>query len=249
MRVPLYDPSKGKMRVVGLISGSGKSLLTVIEQQRQLDQSQGSPYEVVAIFTDNPKSKAREIGEQFGIPTIVHDIRAFYGERGAKITDKSVRRAFDLETLEALAPYKAHVALYAGYVWATTAPLVDAFLGVNVHPADLSIEKEGKRSYAGANGVRDALRAGEKTVASTAHLVTTQVDGGPILMISKPIAVDWGKKSLEELEKECLTLLNAEARRLFPKVVKALAEGHFERDEKGLLYYQGIPIPKGYRDC
>ena len=236
------------MRVVGLVSGSGKSLLTVIEQQKELDESKGSPYEVVAIFTDSPKSKAREIGEQFGIPVILHDIRAFYAERGAKITDMTVRQAFDLETVKALARYKAHVALYAGYVWATTAPLVNTFLGINVHPADLSIEKGGKRAYAGAHGVREALMAGEKTVASTAHLVTTQVDGGPILMISKPIAVDRGRKSLEELEKECLNLLNGEARRLFPKVVRAVAEGHFERDEDGLLYYQGLPIPKGYRE-
>ncbi|MGQ9648057.1 MAG: phosphoribosylglycinamide formyltransferase [Thermodesulfobacteriota bacterium] len=248
MRAHLYSPKKGKMRVVGLASGSGKSLLTVIEQQKELDASKGSPYEVVAIFTDNPKSKAREIGEQFDIPVILHDIRAFYAERGAKITDMTVRQTFDLETVKALAPYNAHVALYAGYVWAATAPLVNAFLGINVHPADLSIENDGKRAYAGAHGVRDALLAGEKMLASTAHLVTTEIDGGPILMISKPIAVDWGKRSLEELEKECLNLLNREARRLFPKVVKAVAEGDFEIDEDGLLYYMGLPIPKGYRE-
>jgi DNA/RNA endonuclease G (NUC1) len=67
-------------------------------------------------------------------------------------------------------------------------------------------------------------------------------------MISRSIPVDWGKKSFEELEKECLNLLNQEARKLFPKVVMALAEGNFQRDENGLIYYRNIPIPKGYRE-
>jgi acetyltransferase len=236
------------MRVVGLISGSGKSLVTVIEQQLDSEKQSGSPYEVVAIFSDNPKSKAEEIGKQYRIPVVIRDISAYYSERGVKITDKKLREEFDTETVKALSPYKAHVALYAGYVWATTAPLVNAYIGINVHPADLSIEKDGKRAYSGAYGVKDAFTAGEKTVASTAHLVTTLVDGGPILMISRSIPVDWGKKSFEELEKECLNLLNQEARKLFPKVVMALAEGNFQRDENGLIYYRNIPIPKGYRE-
>lgn len=248
MRTPLFDPQQGKMQVVGLISGSGKSLVAVIEQQKNLEKQGYCPYEVVALFSDNPKSKAEEIGKQFQIPVIIRDIRAYCAERGVKITDKKVREAFDTGTVQALSPYQGHVALYAGYVWATTAPLVSAFIGVNVHPADLSVEKGGKRAYAGGNGVRDALAAGEKTVASTAHLVTTQVDGGPILMISRSIPVDWGKKSFEELEKECLGLLNQEARKLFPRVVRALAEGLFQRDEHGLLYYGDIPIPKGLRE-
>jgi folate-dependent phosphoribosylglycinamide formyltransferase PurN len=126
--------------------------------------------------------------------------------------------------------------------------LVNAFIGVNAHPADLSIEEDGKRAYAGANGVSAALVAGEKTVVSTMHLVTTQVDGGPILMISRSIPVDWGTKSFQELEKECLGLLKEEPCKLFPKVTKALAEGLFQRDEKGLLNYGDIQIPQGLRD-
>jgi phosphoribosylglycinamide formyltransferase-1 len=248
MRKPVFDPRQGKMRIVGLMSGSGKSLITVIEQQKNLEKQGHFPYEVVAIFSDNPRSKAEEIGRQFDIPVIIRDIQAYYSKRGTKITDKKVREEFDTEAVEALARYSAHVALYTGYTWATTYPLVNAFIGVNAHPADLSIEKDGKRAYAGANGVRAVLAAGEKTVACTTHLVTTQVDGGPILMISRSIPVGWGTKSFEELEKECLGLLKEEAHRLFPKVTKALAEGLFQRDEKGLLYYGDIPIPRGLRE-
>lgn len=247
MLAPIYDPKKGRMRVVGLMSGSGKSLLTVIEQQIELNKKGDCPYEVVAIFSDNPKSKAEEIGKNYNIPVIIRDIRAFYLEHKTKITDKKLREKYDLETIKALSPFEADVAIYTGYVWVATAPLVNAYIGVNIHPADLSIEKGGKRAYAGAHGVRDALLAGEKFLASTAHLVTTEVDGGPILMISKSIPVIRGDKKFEELEKEYLNLLNQEARKLFPEVVLALAMGDFQKDEDGLIYYKNKPIPKGYR--
>jgi len=68
------------------------------------------------------------------------------GQRGIRQRDYKTFRAVKPDFLA-----------YAGYVWATTAPIVNAYIGVNAHPADLSIEKDGRRAYAGANGVRDAL--------------------------------------------------------------------------------------------
>jgi hypothetical protein len=37
--------------------------------------------------------------------------------------------------------------------------------------------------------VRDAVVAGERETRSTAHLVTASLDGGPVLLRSKPYAV------------------------------------------------------------
>jgi folate-dependent phosphoribosylglycinamide formyltransferase PurN len=245
---PLYDSSKGKMRVAGLVSGTGSSFRTIIEQQIQMQAKGGCPYEVVGIFSDNPKSKGLDMGKEFNIPVFVNDIRAFYEKRGKKITDKQVREEYDKETIKLFSPVKPDFLAYAGYVWATTAPLVNAYIGVNAHPADLSIEKDGRRAYAGANGVRDALLGGEKEVRSTLHLVTTQVDGGPILLISEPVPVDKNAgMSLEEASRFYLKPLNDMTRKLFPRVVKDIAEGTYRRDDKGLLYYGDTPIPKGVR--
>ena len=58
MNKPLYDPQKGKMRVAGLVSGSGKGLLAIIERQKQLETKGDCNFEVVGLFSDNPKSKA-----------------------------------------------------------------------------------------------------------------------------------------------------------------------------------------------
>ena len=244
----IYDSTKGKMRVAGLVSGSGSSFRTIIEQQIEMQAKGGCPYEVVAIFTDNPKSKAFDMGKEFNVPVLLNDIRAYYEKRGKKITDKQVREEYDRETITLFDPLKPDFLAYAGYVWATTAPIVNAYIGVNAHPADLSIEKDGRRAYAGANGVRDALMGGESEVRSTLHLVTTQVDGGPILLITDPVKVDKNSgMSLEEASRVYLRPLNDRTRKLFPRVVKDIAEGTYRRDEKGLLYYGDTPIPKGVR--
>jgi folate-dependent phosphoribosylglycinamide formyltransferase PurN len=247
MLTPIYNPKKGKMRVAGLVSGSGKSLVKIIEQQLKMEDQGKSTYEVVGIFTENPASKATKIGKEHNVPVFTNDIKGFYESRGKKITDRRVREEFDLETVKALTPLKPDVLVYAGYVWAATSPLVDAFLGVNGHPADLSIVKEGKRAYAGAYGVRDALMAGETELRSTAHLVTTEIDGGPILLISDPVRVEKDRSmNLEESSRYYLKFLNEKIRILFAKVVKDLSEGVIKRDETGMLYYGETPIPKGY---
>jgi folate-dependent phosphoribosylglycinamide formyltransferase PurN len=244
----IYDSTKGRMRVAGLVSGSGSSFRTIIEQQIEMQAKGGCPYEVVAIFTDNPKSKTFALGKEFNVPVFLNDIRAYYEKRGRKITDKQVREEYDKETIRLFEPVKPDFLAYAGYVWATTSPLVNAYISVNAHPADLSIEKNGRRTYAGANGVRDALIGGELEVRSTLHLVTTQVDGGPILLISDPFKVDKNSgMSLEEASRFYLRPLNEKIRKLFPRVVKDIAEGTYRRDEKGLVYYGDVPIPKGYR--
>jgi folate-dependent phosphoribosylglycinamide formyltransferase PurN len=188
------------------------------------------------------------MGKEFNVPVFVNDIRAFYEKRGKKITDKQVREEYDQETIKLFDPVKPDFLAYAGYVWATTAPIVKAYIGVNAHPADLSIEKDGRRAYAGANGVKDALLGGESEVRSSLHLVTTQVDGGPILLISEPVPVDKNSGlSLEEASRFYLKPLNDMTRKLFPRVVKDIAEGTYRRDDKGLLYYRDTPIPKGVR--
>ena len=248
MLKPIYDSTKGKMRVAGLLSGSGSSFRTIIEQQIQMQAKGGCPYEVVGIFSDNPRCKGLDMGKEFNVPVFVNDIRAFYEKRGKKITDKQVREDYDRETINLFKPLRPDFLAYAGYVWATTAPIVNAYIGVNAHPADLSIEKDGRRAYAGANGVRDALMGGESEVRSTLHLVTTQVDGGPILLITDPVKVDKNSgMSLEEASRIYLKALNDKTRKLFPRVVKDIAEGTYRRDEKGLLYYRETPIPKGVK--
>lgn len=59
MRKMLHSPLKGKMRIIGFSSGSGKTLWKVLELQKELEKTfEGSPFEVVGLFSDNTDCEA-----------------------------------------------------------------------------------------------------------------------------------------------------------------------------------------------
>jgi folate-dependent phosphoribosylglycinamide formyltransferase PurN len=236
------------MKIVGLLSGSGTRLINILEHQVELDAKKGSPYRVVGVFSENPNSKAKEIGDRFNLPTIVRDLRSFCQARGKKMTNLKTREEFDQETVQALQTLEADAAVYAGYVWVASAALVKAFIGVNGHPADLSVIAGGERAYAGADGVGAALAAGERELFATTHLVTTKVDGGPILIVSKPVAVeeDTGMSPRDRWRKY-LKLVNRRLSEIFPVTIEMLAAGQFERDDTWTIYSKDQPIPNGLR--
>ena len=159
----LYHPESGRMRIAGLMSGSGSNLRKIIEHGRATEDREGrAPYHVVVIFSDNPASNAEKIGNDYKIPVIIRDLEAFYKGRGKPRRDLAVRAGFDQGTVEALKPFNVDVAAYAGYMSIATDLLINAFLGVNVHPADLSVMNGDRRKYTGDHAVRDAILAGEE---------------------------------------------------------------------------------------
>ena len=257
----LYPPKSGRMRVAGLMSGSGSNLIKIIEQGRRLEAEEGRAlYEVVVIFSDNLQSNAGKIGEDYEIPVVVRDLGAFYKERGKPRRDLTVRVEFDEGTVEALKPFNVDVAAYAGYMSIATAPLINAFLGVNVHPADLSVMNGDRRKYTGDHAVRDALLAGEKELRVSTHLIEPQVDDGRILMISSPLMVNLPKgldinNKHPENKKQLDLVSNRHQNRLkeigdwiiFPRTLEYLAGGRYSQDGQGNLYFDNKPIPQGVR--
>lgn len=247
------------MRVVGLMSGSGSNLRKIIEFEKHFDRnfalSGGSPYTVVAVFSDEHTSRASVIGAEYQLPVIVRSIGEFYAERGRPRRDLSVRQEFDAGTVEALRPYGAHVAAYAGYMSIATEPLINAFLGVNVHPADLSIMEDGRRKYTGNHAVRDAILAGERFLRSTTHIIKPEVDSGHILMVSSPLEVcledGFDPHDLEQIWRVTARhqeqLKEAADWKIFPLTLLHLAMGRYAQDRDGALYFEGSPIPQGMR--
>lgn len=246
--MPLFNFKSGKLRVAGLISGSGKSLLSVIDRQKEIEAVSTCNFEVVGLFSDNPGSRAQQIAEDHNLPILINDIHAFYQKHHKKITDKDTRQAYDQTTVDFLSPLRPDIVLYAGYVWATTAPILEKFNCVNCHPADLSVEKDGHRLYAGANGVRDALLSGESKLYSTFHQVTAKVDHGPILLISEPVLVEEDPELDIKLRTiKYLRLLNEKSRKLCALGIETIANQSFTTDAGGQIYYEGTPIPSGLR--
>jgi len=244
------------LRLVGLMSGSGTNIRKIIEHQKKLEKEEGkSPFKMVVLFSDTRDSNASIIGRKFDIPVVVRDIEGFYAKRNKKRSDLSIRPEFDLETVKVLSPFEIKVGVYGGYMSVATPPLINAFLGINVHPADLSIEEGAKRKFTGSHAVRDAIVAGEKTVAASTHIIEKAVDEGPILMISPPIPViiknEWNFSNPEDL-KEAETFNQERLKEkgdwlIFPKTIECLARGRYGKDDSGLLYFDGKPVPKGLR--
>ena len=252
----LYHPESGRMRVAGLISGSGSNLRKIIEHGRGIELRKGrAPYQVVVIFSENPESNAGKIGNDYGIPVVVRDLGNFYKERGKPRRDLSVRAAFDEGTVEALKPFSVDVAAYAGYMSIATSPLINAFLGVNVHPADLSIIDGGKRKYTGNHAVKDAIVAGEKQLRSSTHIIEPQVDYGKILMISAPLPINLPEGFNPNNKDQVKAVSDEHQNRLkeigdwivFPKTLEFLADGRYSQDGKGRLYFDSKEIPQGVR--
>ena len=128
MLKPVITPSCGKLRVLGYCSGSGNTLWKAYELQKQLESTpEGSPFEIVGIFADNPESKAAATAASYGLPCVAIDIRAFYAERDKPLKDREVRAEFDREAISRLEPLGADMVLLAGYVWATTDAVLDRY--------------------------------------------------------------------------------------------------------------------------
>jgi folate-dependent phosphoribosylglycinamide formyltransferase PurN len=255
----LFDyMENGSMRIAGMMSGegpnSGSNLLKIIQYQSYLKTQRGiSPYEVAVIFTDNANSNAFQIGKKYDIPVICRDKKGFYGIRGQSTKNLELREEFDEENVQMLKSRDIHAAAYAGYMSIATDPLIEAFLGINVHPADLSVMENKKRKYTGDHAVRDAILAGEKYIKSTTHIIDKEVDHGKILMISKPLEVildkDFNQRDEESLKKA--EKLNQDKLKqhgdwvIFPMTLLFIADGRYAKDDSGNLYFDGKAIPNG----
>jgi len=178
--------SMTKLRVFVLFSGGASGFRYLAED----DPNYGEAYEVVGAFTDSPDAPGVDALRDRGVPVETNDLESFYAERDAPTTDLGVREEFDERTRELVEPYEPDVVVLSGYMRILTEPVVSAFPVVNVHPADLRVEEDGERVYTGFDAVRDAVLAGEDETRSSVHLVTEDVDAGPLLVVSPPFPVE-----------------------------------------------------------
>jgi len=253
---PLYDPGQGVMKVVGLMSGSGTNLRKILEYQEKLKAKEGRyVFQMAAIFSDNAASKALEIGKDYDLPVIIHDLGSFYIKAGAPRSDMKLREEFDRLTVKALSIFGAKVAAYGGYMSLATKELINAFVGVNVHPADLSVQEKGKRKWCGGHAVMDQIASGEKELRATTHLIETECDMGRIFMISRPVPVEIpaGADLKDPVQLRKISDANQDRLKqngdwvIFPATLEELARGNFSVDHRGMFHYKGKPIPRGVR--
>jgi len=97
---------------------------------------------------------------------------------------RSEREPFDAGTAAMLRRFHVGAVICLGYLYVITEPLLAAFPDriLNVHDSDLP-------RYPGLHATRDAIYAGERETRSSVHLVTPQLDAGPVLARSEAFPV------------------------------------------------------------
>ena len=245
---PIINPARGKLRVLGCCSGSGATLWKAYELQKEMEQTaEGCPFEIVGVFTDSPTVKAVATAAELGIPCRTLDIRQYYAEREKPLRDREVRAEFDAEALALYADLQADMILLAGYVWAVSDSVLENYIVVNIHPADLAVrDEDGRRLLAGANGIKSAFEHNMDYLRASAHIATAQLDAGPLLVRSPKIPVTDEVFPDEEARfRHYLKLVNAQARVTGARAVLELALGNFSVSDDNVLYYKGEPAPDG----
>ncbi len=181
------------VRVGVLASGSGTILRALLER--------GLP--IVAVVADRPCG-ALDIAT-------AHGVAAELVERADFSADFD-RVAYTHDIVDALRRHEVELVAIAGFGTILSKPFVDAYGGRAVTPPPALLP-----SFKGWHAVRDALEFGVKVTGTTIHLVTEDVDSGPILaQEAVPILDGDTEETLHERIKEV-------ERRLYPEVVERLA--------------------------
>jgi phosphoribosylglycinamide formyltransferase-1 len=180
--------AQGKLRVVLFLAERCSGLESFFDLSRQPEKK----YEIVGALLTTPRSQAIPVLDRFRVPWRLNDIQDFYRARETKLRDLSLRQDFDRQSLELIADFEPSCLALYGYIYILTGPILQNYLGriINVHDSNLMIhDNNGRPKYCGLHATRDAIIAGETHTCSTVHLVTEDLDAGPILALSRTYPV------------------------------------------------------------
>jgi len=212
----LLGNSGNKKSSIIFLSGSGSNAEKILLRLR--DVGEAAPFEVVALFTDNPlRSRARELGKIFSVPVIENDIREFYRGHGVKSISIATERGRELRELWTdevrgqLSSFAIDFAVFAGFVPLTN--ITNDFLCLNVHPGDLTYLRDGSRYLVGLHTVPIERAIFEDLSYMRSSVIVAEpysgrgedMDSGVILGVSQGVDIDLLGHDVEELRR-CLEL-------------------------------------------
>lgn len=154
--------------------------------------SRNALFEIACVITTEDDFPDRGVVQAHGVPVMTHPLRAFHVDRGAPIRDRSVRAQYDEVTAGVLRRLDVDVVILLGYLFVLTEPMLSAFPGriFNLHDSDLSLRNhDGRRRYVGLHSTREAILAGEPETRTSLHVVTRELDEGPIVARSDAFPV------------------------------------------------------------
>jgi len=155
--------------IVILISGGGSNMAALVRAAESEQWAQRYGAKVALVLSNKADAKGLEFARSQGIATAVMDHKAY-----------ASREAFDAALAERIsafdAPGSPALVVLAGFMRILTPAFVERFAGrlTNIHPSLLP-------AFTGLHTHQRAIDAGCKFAGATVHLVTAELDHGPIL--------------------------------------------------------------------
>jgi phosphoribosylglycinamide formyltransferase-1 len=204
------------LRLAVLISGSGSNLQAIIDAI----ESARLNAKIDTVVSSNPDAYGLQRASKHGIPTTVIDHREFTSR---ELYDDALHRH-----LQSVAP---DFIVLAGYMRILTPGFVRAFEHriVNIHPSLLP-------AYKGLDTHQRALDNAEPQHGVSIHLVTAELDDGPILLqASYPIEAG---DSAADLQAKGHRLEH----QMYPLLLCWFSEGKLSIDDNGRILYEQTPL-------
>jgi phosphoribosylglycinamide formyltransferase-1 len=191
-------------RIAVLISGRGSNLQSII------DATANGPLDatIVIVISDRADAAGLARAREAGLETLHLDPRAY-----------ASRDAYDRAIVDCLRSRGVTLVCLAGFMRLVGPPLLDAFpLAIlNIHPSLLP-------AFPGLEAQRKALEHGVRVSGVTVHLVTSELDGGPIVMqAAVPVHDD---DTVDSLSARILV----EEHRLYPEAIRVVLAGGWRID-------------------
>ena len=186
-----------RVRTAVLISGRGSNMSALIEAARSPDFSG----EIVLVLSDDPAAAGLSLARNLGVAAEAIDSRAYAG-----------KPAFEAALATRLTSASVEIVCLAGFMRVLSPSFVEWWRGrmLNIHPSLLP-------NLRGLNTHARALAQGLSEHGCTVHLVTAEVDAGPILARARvPVlpSDDVGALAARVLEEE---------HRIYPQALDELA--------------------------
>ena len=203
------NDSRHRHRLGILISGRGSNLQAIIDAiaDRRLDAT------IAIVVSNRPDALGLARARDAGIETLCLDPRAYPD-----------RAAFDQALADVLRAHDVALVCLAGFMRRVGRPLLDAFPNriLNIHPSLLP-------AFPGLDAQRQALDHGVRISGATVHLVTSELDGGPIVLQAAVPVLD--RDTIETLAARILV----EEHRLYPEAIRLVLSGTWRLEGRRVL--------------
>jgi phosphoribosylglycinamide formyltransferase-1 len=214
LRVAPYTPPAMK-NIVILISGRGSNMEAIV----QACANEGWNARIAAVLSNRPGAAGLAFAQARGMATGVVDHKAH-----------ADREAFDKAMAAAIDAHQPDLVVLAGFMRILTPDFVARYAGrlLNIHPSLLP-------AFPGLHTHQRAIDTGCKLAGATVHLVTAELDHGPIVA-QAVVPVRPG-----DTEATLSARVLAREHVMYPRAVRWFVDGLLRVDASGVTHTRGEP--------